>query len=104
VAVENNVNPDTEASSDVSKQSAKSRTGKTVSLTPGQALEILQQSILECRRAGIKVRIAPAYHDNPPTIVVVVANCVVEDGKIVLVIPGSTGNEKQAGLDEQTPL
>ena len=101
--MENNVNPDTEASSEVSKPSAKPRTGKTASLTPGQSLEILQQSILECRRAGINVRIAPAYHDNAPTIVVVMANCVVEDGKIVLANTGSAGDEKQAGPDCANP-
>jgi hypothetical protein len=99
--VENNDNQDTVVSSEVSRSRVKRRTGKTASLTPVQSLEILQQSILECRRAGVSARIAPMYLDGDVSIIVVLANCQIADGKIVL---ANTGNdpqptEKDAGND-----
>lgn len=99
--MENNDNPVMVASSEVSKPTAKKRTGKTASLTPAQSLEILQQSILECRRAGISTRIAPLYHDGEVSIIVVLAKCEIADGKIVLANAGKDPlpQEKDAGND-----
>lgn len=69
----------------------KRNTSKTESLTPGQALEILQQSIIECHKAGIDIQIVPKFfHSGTQYCGVLMANVNYMDGNLLL----SDGKEK----------
>jgi hypothetical protein len=68
-----------------SGKNGKPRTGNAgrVALTPGQALEILQQAVLECQAAGLEVQIYQDQHEGRPVAyIVVLANVLVIDGNL----------------------
>lgn len=76
--------------SEHSAASGKKRTRETAPLTPNQALEILQQSIVECQKAGIEVRIMPKlYGDAHEFTGILLANVLYQDGNLVAI----NGNE-----------
>ena len=74
-----------------STPSGKSSTGKgdqgRLKLNPEQALQILQQSLLECERAGIAVHVAPFYRDTGMSTIIVLANVELDAGKLMPAIP-----------------
>lgn len=70
--------------SDPSAKNAKASTKKTSSLTPEQALEILQQAAINCQHAGVFVSIMPFSDAGKPSVVIVLANCVLANGNILL--------------------
>lgn len=66
-----------------SRKSAKRSTTKTEKLTPEQALEILQQSLVECRRAGIECSSIPDFTvHGQEYAVILVANVMVVGGNL----------------------
>jgi hypothetical protein len=75
--VENSVN---------SPQNAKRNTKQTVKLTREQALEILQQSIIECQKSGLEMRIVPSFWDGGQQYAaVMVANVAYIGGNLTFV-------------------
>lgn len=77
--------------SEASTASGKKRTRETAKLTAEQALEILQQSILECQKAGIEIRIMPKLYGDPYEFAgILLANVEYIAGNFVLI----TGKDK----------
>mgnify|MGYP006299609791 CR=1 FL=1 len=58
------------ANSEHSTKNVNKRTGKTSTLTAVQALEILQQSIINCQQAGIEVQLASIGETNTGLVMV----------------------------------
>lgn len=80
--------------SENSTATGKQRTGKTAKLTREQALEIFQQSVLECQKAGIDVRVMPEFYSHGDRYVaVLMANVQVINGNLKMIEPGVTGKE-----------
>jgi uncharacterized protein GlcG (DUF336 family) len=69
-------------------KSAEQNTGKTGSLTPAQALEILQESVRRCQQSGIGVTIAPVDREQRKLVVIVLANVDLVAGNFVLANTG----------------
>ena len=90
--VETSANQDMVANSVNSQQSGKKRTTKTVKLTPAQALEILQQSLIECQKAGIEVKASSLYHHGLQSVAIIVANVVLDGGNL-RIIGGNDGQK-----------
>lgn len=68
-------------------KTGKKRISKTENLTPDQAIEILQQSIIECQKAGIDIQIVPKfYHSGVQYAAVLMANISYVDGNLVRVV------------------
>jgi hypothetical protein len=74
--------------SETSVKSEKLSTKKTSSLTPDQALQILQQSVINCQHAGVNVKFTPLYHQGQQSVIMVLTGCNLIDGNIVLVKKG----------------
>ncbi len=70
---------------DCSVMSEKPNTKKTNVLTPDQALEILQQAIIECQKAGIKVGYLPLYEHGAQLIQIILADVAVVNGNLVAI-------------------
>jgi hypothetical protein len=66
-------------------------TRRTVALTQEQALEILAQAVLNCQQVGIDARISPLFYGGKREMLVVLANVVLVDGKLVMVKDGEHG-------------
>lgn len=65
-------------------QAGKRRTSKTEPLTPGQALEILQQAVRECQQAGIKTGVSTLYRAGCTYVVIIALEEVIFcDGNLV---------------------
>lgn len=69
--------------SKVSTESGKRSTKSTVGLTPAQALEILQQAVINCQHAGIDASVATLHGSIYPTVAIVLANTKIVDGNVV---------------------
>jgi hypothetical protein len=64
----------------------KRSTIKTSKLTPELALEILQQSILECQQAGIEVQVIPQFFSSGSQYLgIVMAKVAYVDGNLRLI-------------------
>ena len=59
------------ANSETSVKNDKPSTSRTGNLTPGLLLEILEEAVNRCQKAGIKVGVAP-FHDKGARGVVIV--------------------------------
>ena len=69
-----------------SAQNEKRSTRKTVSLTPEQALEILQQSLIYCQQAQIEVDVLPVDNVGDfKAITIMLADVELIDGNLVMV-------------------
>jgi hypothetical protein len=75
--------PDTAESLESSQPTGEKSTRKTRNITPEQALEILQQAVINCQHAGIIASIGPYYSYGQQSVVIVLANCQLIDGKLV---------------------
>lgn len=53
------------------------------SITPGQRLEILQQAVFECQKAGMQISFAPLYGASKTSVVMVLANVDLVDDSLV---------------------
>jgi hypothetical protein len=83
--------------SDNSTQTEKQRTTRTVKLTPEQALEILQQSLIECQKAGIDVRVVPDFYTSGQHFAgILLANVQVINGNLILSISEITGKAPES--------
>lgn len=69
--------------SQVSPANEKRSIRKTAKLTPAQALEILQQAVINCQQSGIIASISPFDDTNTQSVVIVLANCQINAGNIV---------------------
>lgn len=69
------------ANSTDSTTRAKRSTSKTSALTADQALEILQQSIINCQQSGIRIDLAEGGAGNTA---LVLAKVAIIDGRLVL--------------------
>ena len=79
--------------SENSASSEKVRTRKTANLTADQALEILQASLIQCQRSGLHVQLAPLYLDGERRVAVVIADCELRDGHLMM---ANAGNGERA--------
>ena len=95
-------NPPTAANSTGSTPKGKRRTSKTKSvLTPEMALQILQQSVLNCQHSGIEIRAAnlPPTENMPHNgIGIWVYDAGIVDGNFILV-----ASTKENGKVEDHP-
>lgn len=69
--------------SEPSPVNGKPNTRRTAKLTRGQALEIIQQAVINCQQAGITASISPFYGNGGQSVVIVLANCQIVDGNIL---------------------
>lgn len=72
-----------EERSDYLTSSDSKSTGKE--LPPEQELEILNDAIRRCRKAGIGAKVAPFYDKGVQSVVVILAGVQICDGRLVLV-------------------
>ena len=71
-----------EAASMPSMGIGKKNTGKIANLTPGMALEILQDCIRRCQDIGVSVRISARVSDNGKKFaIIVLENVEIKSGK-----------------------
>lgn len=82
-------NPLMEDDSEACRPSARRSTTKTEKqnrvLDPGRELEILQSALERCRHAGIDLRLSPFYNDGRRSTVIVLANVMLVDGRLVII-------------------
>jgi uncharacterized protein GlcG (DUF336 family) len=67
-----------------SAKAGKRRTKQTNVLTQGQAVEILQQAVLNCQQCGVQIDITTLDYQGAPAVMVVLAKCRLVDGNFVL--------------------
>lgn len=53
------------------------------SITPGQALEILQQAVVNCQSLGVNTHISELYDNGERSVIVVLRNVDLKDGNLV---------------------
>lgn len=70
----------------------KKNTGKTSKLTADQSLEILQQVLIEANKSGIDAKVSNYYHDGMVSVIVVLANVELTDGRLLAMPDTATGN------------
>jgi hypothetical protein len=87
VAANSHANTGTAVNFPNSPKSVNPSTKKTNSLTADQALEILQQSVINCQHAGIDAKVTTFYQHGVKSVIVVLANTELIDGNIVRVEP-----------------
>ena len=71
--------------SETSAPTGKRSTKRTVSLTPGQTLEILQQSAANCQSAGFDVRLMPIYDGGTRMVAIVLMGVELIDGNLIAI-------------------
>lgn len=72
-------NPVMAENSKSSAPKGKRSTSKTKSLTPDQALEILQAAINKCEECGIDVKVSPFFGQEGNTVVVILTGVRIID-------------------------
>ena len=84
-------NPPMVENSATSTQTGKPRTKRAANLTAEQALQILQQSVLNCQQAGINCQIATLHDSGDQMIAVVLRSVVLANGNLVIASTGKGG-------------
>ena len=82
-AAETNGNVPMVESSETSVPSGKPSTKRGAKLSKAQALEILQQSVLNCQHADIEIWVTPLYINGTRTVAIILDNVQVFDGNLI---------------------
>lgn len=77
------------ASSSSSAVSEKRSTKRTAKFTPGEALQILAQSVRYCQDAGIGVSVENLHEEGQVFGCIVLTGVVVRDGRLEFAINGT---------------
>lgn len=71
---------------------AKPRTRKIRKLIPDQALQALEDVIIECQNNGIDLSTSPFFENGVQALVIVLKNVVIDEEQHLYLV-ASTGNE-----------
>lgn len=76
-----------------STQQGRKPTSRTKSLTPDQALEILQEAVIRCQQSGIKAGVREYHSAGSHGVEIVLLDVVLANGGLVLANAGKQGGK-----------